>query len=81
MVQETIVADLLKSGFELISACEPDLCSDDPSRKLVRQVFGAIAEYDRAMTVPKLRGRPTPKAAVSRITNRTDMPVASTLDS
>jgi DNA invertase Pin-like site-specific DNA recombinase len=55
MVQETIMGDFRKQGFELISVCEPDLCSDDPSRKLVRQIFGAIAEYDRAMIVLKLR--------------------------
>jgi DNA invertase Pin-like site-specific DNA recombinase len=55
MVQETIIGDLRKQGFELLSTCEPDLCSDDPSRKLVRQIFGAIAEYDRAMIVLKLR--------------------------
>ena len=56
MVQETIIGDLRKHGFELISVAEPDLCSDDPSRKLVRQVFGAIAEYERAQIVLKLRG-------------------------
>ncbi len=56
MVQETILSDLQKSGFALVSVAEPDLCSDDPSRKLVRQIFGAIAEYDRAMIVLKLRG-------------------------
>jgi DNA invertase Pin-like site-specific DNA recombinase len=56
MVQETIIADLRKSGYQIISTMEPDLCSDDPSRKLMRQIFGAIAEYDRAMTVLKLRG-------------------------
>ena len=56
MVSETIIQDLQKHGYELISTCEPDLCSDDPSRKLVRQIFGAIAEYDRAMIVLKLRG-------------------------
>ncbi len=55
MVQETIIGDLRKHGFEIISVAEPDLCSDDPSRKLVRQVFGAIAEYERAMIVLKLR--------------------------
>lgn len=55
MVQETIIGNLRKQGFEIISAAEPDLCSDDPSRKLVRQVFGAIAEYERAMVVLKLR--------------------------
>jgi DNA invertase Pin-like site-specific DNA recombinase len=55
MVQETIIGDLRKHGFELVSVAEPDLCSDDPSRKLVRQVFGAIAEYERSMIVLKLR--------------------------
>ena len=56
MIQETIIGDLRKSGFKLISVAEPDLCTDDPSRKLVRQVFGAIAEYEKSMTVMKLRG-------------------------
>jgi DNA invertase Pin-like site-specific DNA recombinase len=56
LVQETIIGDLRKRGFELISALEPDLLKDDPGRKLMRQVFGAIAEYDKAMIVSKLRG-------------------------
>lgn len=56
MVQETIISDLQKRGITVLSTMEPDLCSEDPSRKLVRQIFGAIAEYDRAMTVLKLRG-------------------------
>jgi DNA invertase Pin-like site-specific DNA recombinase len=56
MVQETILSDLMRQGFEIVSVCEPDLCSTDPSRVLVRQIFGAIAQYDRAMTVLKLRG-------------------------
>jgi DNA invertase Pin-like site-specific DNA recombinase len=55
LVQETIIGDMRKRGFELISALEPDLLQDDPSRKLMRQVFGAIAEYDKAMIVSKLR--------------------------
>jgi len=56
MVQETILGDLRKRGITVISVAEPDLCSDDPSRKLMRQIFGAIAEYDKAMIVLKLRG-------------------------
>jgi DNA invertase Pin-like site-specific DNA recombinase len=56
MVQESIIGDLHKRGFKLISAHEPDLLQDDPSRKLMRQIFGAIAEYDKAMIVAKLRG-------------------------
>jgi len=56
MIQETIIGDLRKSGFELISVAEPDLLQDDPSRKLMRQIFGAIAEYEKTMIVLKLRG-------------------------
>ena len=56
MVQETIIADMRKKGITVISVCEPDLCINDPSRKLMRQIFGAIAEYDKEMTVLKLRG-------------------------
>ena len=56
MVQEAIIADLQKKGFDLISVTEgADLLSEDPTRKLVRQVLGAIAEYDKTMTVLKLR--------------------------
>jgi DNA invertase Pin-like site-specific DNA recombinase len=55
MVQEAIISDLQKKGFNLISATEgADLLSQDPTRKLVRQVLGAIAEYDKTMVL-KLR--------------------------
>src|SRR6185437_14911957 len=47
MIQETILGDMRKRGITVISVIEPDLCSDDPSRKLMRQIFGAIAEYDK----------------------------------
>jgi len=56
MIQEAIINDLQKKGFNLISVVEgDDLLSGDPTRKLVRQVLGAIAEYDKTMTVLKLR--------------------------
>jgi len=55
MVQEAILSDLQSKGFEIISVHDGDLLSDDPTRKLVRQVLGAIAEYDKTMTVAKLR--------------------------
>jgi len=71
MIQETIIGDFRKRGFELVSVCEPDLCSDDPSRKLVRQLFGAISEYDRSMIVLKLRGaRERMKAKTGRCEGR-----------
>jgi DNA invertase Pin-like site-specific DNA recombinase len=56
MIQESIIADLKRSGFEIVSVTEPDLCSDDPSRKLMRQVLGAFAEYEKDVLVLKLRG-------------------------
>lgn len=56
MIQESIINDLQKNGYDLISTCEgPDLLSNDPTRKLVRQVMGSIAEYDKTMTVLKLK--------------------------
>jgi DNA invertase Pin-like site-specific DNA recombinase len=56
MVQETIIGDLRKNGFDLVSVGEPDLLQNDPSRKLMRQIFGAISEYEKTMIVLKLRG-------------------------
>jgi DNA invertase Pin-like site-specific DNA recombinase len=65
MIQEAIINDLKKSGFDLISVIEgDDLLSDDPTRKLVRQVLGAIAEYDKSMTVMKLRAARDRKRAL-----------------
>jgi len=56
MIQESILHDLRHNGFELVSVAEPDLCSDEPSRKLMRQIMGAFAEYEKTMIVLKLRG-------------------------
>lgn len=56
MVQESIIADMRRNGFEIVSVSEPDLCSDDPSRTLMRQMMGAFAQYEKAMIVSKLRG-------------------------
>ncbi len=56
MVQEHIISDLRTRGITLISVAEPDLCIDDPTRKLLRQIMGAVAEYDKAMVIAKLKG-------------------------
>ena len=67
MIQEHIIQDLQRRGIALVSVAEPDLCSDDPTRKLMRQIMGAIAEYDKAMVVLKLRGaRQRAKAKTGR---------------
>ncbi len=56
MIQESILHDLTSHSFRLVSVAEPDLCSADPSRKLMRQIMGAFAEYEKTMIVAKLRG-------------------------
>ena len=55
-IQEAIIADLQKHGFELVSVAEPDLLRDDPTRTLMRQVLGAVSEYEKSVLVAKLRG-------------------------
>ena len=56
MVQESILHDLTRKGFQLVSVDQPDLCSDEPSRVLMRQMMGAFYQYEKAMIVAKLRG-------------------------
>jgi DNA invertase Pin-like site-specific DNA recombinase len=71
MVQETIIGDLRKQGFDILSVMEPDLLQNDPTRILMRQVFGAIAQYEKAMIVAKLRGaRQRMKAKTGRCEGR-----------
>jgi DNA invertase Pin-like site-specific DNA recombinase len=71
MVQETIIGDLRKRGFDILSVMEPDLLQNDPTRILMRQVFGAIAQYEKAMIVAKLRGaRQRMKAKTGRCEGR-----------
>jgi DNA invertase Pin-like site-specific DNA recombinase len=66
MVQEKLVADLRAGGFDLVSALEgADLLSDDPTRKFVRQVLGAVAELDKSMLVLKLRAARERKKALT----------------
>jgi DNA invertase Pin-like site-specific DNA recombinase len=55
-VQEYILRDLEKRGLALLSASEPDLGSTDPTRIMLRQIVGAVHEYERSMIVLKLRG-------------------------
>ena len=56
MIQEATIADLRKHDFELVSVQEPDLMANDPTRVLMRQLMGAVAQYDKSQIVAKLRG-------------------------
>jgi DNA invertase Pin-like site-specific DNA recombinase len=70
LVSEVILAQLRDAGCTVID-CDSgtDLVTesdDDPTRRLIRQVLGAVAEFDRRVTVLKLR------AARQRIRKRGD---------
>jgi DNA invertase Pin-like site-specific DNA recombinase len=57
MVQETGWKMLQDLGVELIAVDSPASFVDDtPTASLIRQILGAVAEFDKALTVAKLRG-------------------------
>ncbi len=71
MVQENLLAQFVKQGFEIISATEPKLCDDDATRVLIRQMLGAIGQFDRTRIVEKLRvARQRKKAATGHCEGR-----------
>lgn len=59
MVSEVLFAELRKRGIKLL-ACDQgtkDLAdaADDPTRTMLRQLFGVLAEYEKSALVLKLR--------------------------
>lgn len=56
MVQEVILGQLTKLGARVLTADGTDLTStDDPTRRLIRQVLGAVSEFEKNVLVLKLR--------------------------
>jgi DNA invertase Pin-like site-specific DNA recombinase len=56
MVQEVGFAMLRDLGVALIAADSPEAFLDDgPTPTMVRQILGAVAQFDKAMTVAKLK--------------------------
>jgi DNA invertase Pin-like site-specific DNA recombinase len=57
MVQEVIVGQFTKIEARILTSDGIDLTTSeaDPTRRLIRQVLGAIAEFDKNITVLKLR--------------------------
>ena len=55
ILQETTVERLKDQGTPVVSASEPDLdtATDDPTKVLIRQIVGAVGQYERAV----IRGR------------------------
>ncbi len=66
MIQETILDQFRKLGVTVLGADGTDLTvsDDNPTLVLIRQILGAVAQFDKACTVAKL------KTARARIRNR-----------
>ena len=66
IVQETGYRLLQERGIELVAADSPGSFLDDsPTAQLVRQVMGAISQFEKASVVAKLRGARERKRAAS----------------
>lgn len=60
VLQEQLLAEIRRIGGELFTTSDAEAGyladdPDDPSRKLIRQVLGAVAEYERSMIALRLR--------------------------
>jgi DNA invertase Pin-like site-specific DNA recombinase len=67
IIQELGILSLIKRGVRVLTATGDDLTeSEDPTRKLMRQVAGAFAEYERTRLVAKLRHARDRKSEVLR---------------
>ena len=56
VTQELGILALIKRGVRVLTASGHDLTdSSDPSRKMMRQIAGSFAEYEKARLVAKLR--------------------------
>jgi DNA invertase Pin-like site-specific DNA recombinase len=57
MVQEVGFAMLQARGIEVIAADSPSAFLDDtPTARMIRQILGAVSEFEKAMLVAKLKG-------------------------
>ena len=49
LLQETVHERLRAGGAQVLSVSEPAMDGDDPTRVMVRQLLGAVAQYERAV--------------------------------
>ena len=57
MVQEVVFAMLKARGIDVVAADSPTAFLDDtPTARLIRQLLGAVSEFEKAMLVAKLKG-------------------------
>jgi DNA invertase Pin-like site-specific DNA recombinase len=72
VTQELGIIALIKRGVRVLTANGDDLTdSSDPSRKMMRQIAGSFAEYEKARRVAKLKAaRERKKAMVGKCEGR-----------
>ena len=69
LIQEVLLRDVRKRGADLVS-CSPSESEylrddpEDPTRKLIRQVLGAVSEFERALISLRLRRGRAHKASL-----------------
>jgi DNA invertase Pin-like site-specific DNA recombinase len=63
VLQETIIRRLTDRGREVASVAEPDVMADDGQRTLIRQIFGAISQYEASLITARMRAGREMKAA------------------
>jgi hypothetical protein len=58
MISEVIIGQFARIGARVLTSDGTDLTSaaDDPTRTLIRQVLVAVAQFDKTVTILKLRG-------------------------
>lgn len=71
-IQEAVLALTWRAGGSVFTATGGEvLCEDpdDPSRNLIRQVMGAVIEYEKGMSVMRMRHGKRAKATTGRKTD------------
>jgi DNA invertase Pin-like site-specific DNA recombinase len=63
LLQETVMGRMRSAGAVVLSVTEPDVDSDDATRVLVRQVLGAISQYERAVIKGRMMAGKAAKVA------------------
>src|SRR4029079_15913204 len=56
MIQEVGFAKLQALGIKMVADSPHSFLDDTPTSKLIRQILGAVSEFDKAMIVAKLKG-------------------------
>jgi DNA invertase Pin-like site-specific DNA recombinase len=69
VLQETLLAEVRRMGADVYSTAGGEAAyladdPDDPSRRLIRQILGAVSEYERSMISLRLRSGRRRKSAV-----------------